>query len=530
MLTLDRVLEVVREHVREESGNSRVDTIDAETKLLQAGLVDSFGIVVLAEKVSEVFKLDPDRGQLVPEDFQTPRALFERLKRMLGEEPAPEARDDEPPPLVRTDVASGSLYSYWQDIIATWERTRGASPLWTRPVFVRLKGPLDRAILERAIRRILERQESLRQLFERDPKARPGLCSPESVSIRHVAMRGSTDAAVEEFYLAELARPFLLDGTPLLRFILVERSDEEHALLIYYHQLVHDATRPALLVEEILEAYGALMERRPERLEPLRIRYVDFAAWERAYFEGPGRRKVEEARQYLANAKPLDLPRDLPPGARPGSISSRYTVPIETSERFTKMCEEHGTVFAGFSVVLALLLKRWCETDDPLFYTPVNTRWRPEFKNLCGRFGSILPIRLSLAGDLTVGELIRRESTESGGVRRFEAPPSQLVYGTEDVFAHPLISVALNLPGVTTGGESASISLAGVTAEVLPPPLTTQTRTDLALLVVNRGGSYGGVILAKSELFSPSTLERWARELESLVTSIRDTARVSELV
>jgi hypothetical protein len=532
MLTVDRVTEIVRGYIEREVGDPRAETIDANTKLLQSGLVDSFSIVALAEEVADACGLDPEQGQLVPDDFQSPKVLFGRLERMLGRTASSKERegDDEPPPIVRTNVPDGSVYSYWQDIIATWERTREPTKAWTRPVLVRLRGPVDRSLLESAIRRILDRQDSLRQLFAQDPKARPGLCDASAVPIRHVAMTNATDADVEALFIEELARPFLLDGTPMCRFIIVDRGERATDLLLYYHQLVHDATQAGMIVEEILESYGAQKEQRPEQLEPLKIRYVDFAAWEREYFEGRGRPRVEAAKNYIANARPLNLPKDFPPGAKPGSLFSRIAIGPEPSARFTELCEKHGTVFAGICVVTAILLGRWCKEQDVTFFTPVSTRWRSEYKHLLGRFGSLIPIRISLADDPRIGDLIKRETADGAGVRAFTAPPAQLVYGTEDVYAHPLTRVGLNTPGIGGGRESGAATIADVTADILPPPFMGHARSDINIILVHRGGCYSAELVGQATLFEMSTLERWAKELEKLLITIREDARVSDLV
>lgn len=76
---LDNVLNVVRNFITDKRG-AAARPIDADTPLLRDGHIDSFGLVeLIAELQSKLGVTIPD-GALIPEDFETPRVLFERLR------------------------------------------------------------------------------------------------------------------------------------------------------------------------------------------------------------------------------------------------------------------------------------------------------------------------------------------------------------------------------------------------------------------------------------------------------------------
>ena len=92
--------------------------------------------------------------------FEAPtvEALAQRLRAS--------SEDAAPPPLVRTDVASGSMTSFFQDFILDWEKKRPRSETWSMGFAIDLRGPVDATLLEQALRLMTERQEALRQVFD----------------------------------------------------------------------------------------------------------------------------------------------------------------------------------------------------------------------------------------------------------------------------------------------------------------------------------------------------------------------------
>jgi hypothetical protein len=398
LLSLESVVETVTAFVVREIGRPTV-AIEADTKLLQNGLIDSFHIVQLAEEVSETFGIDS--SSLVPDDFQTPRVLWTQLKKKGGggvvdgvegvdgvnDNAEPRLANDPPPLVSSSSLSSGSEYSYWQEVVMAWERKRPPSLTWLHNLRLRMRGTLQVGALERAIRRVLERQESLRQLFDADPTVPPpGLCGVEDVLVTSIDMRDRSRQELDELCRLEAHRPMVVGGTPLIRFFIITQADDDHTLLVVYHQLVHDATKRDMIGAEIVEAYAAIVEQRAERFSALPVRYVDHAAWEKAWFSrGGGQVSVAEARRKLAGAEPVRLPTDKPRTGIAGTevVAAPFALGADDSRRFSSMCEAEGTLFAGFSTAVAIFLHRLAGGQDNIvFLVPTNTRWRREVQSL----------------------------------------------------------------------------------------------------------------------------------------------------
>jgi acyl carrier protein len=78
---LSQIVSVVSEMVTRTRGLPP-STVQPSTRLLQDGLLDSFGLVVLVEELETTLGAKIPQGMLLPEDFETPEVLFERLKQL----------------------------------------------------------------------------------------------------------------------------------------------------------------------------------------------------------------------------------------------------------------------------------------------------------------------------------------------------------------------------------------------------------------------------------------------------------------
>jgi acyl carrier protein len=83
MLTLDSVVAAVAEQAQRLRGKLK-DPIGPDTKLLQDGLIDSFGLVELQARLEKLAGKPIPEGELMPDDFESPRVLHARLKELLG--------------------------------------------------------------------------------------------------------------------------------------------------------------------------------------------------------------------------------------------------------------------------------------------------------------------------------------------------------------------------------------------------------------------------------------------------------------
>ncbi len=521
-------------------------------RLDQVGVHDDFfsvgGTSLLVMKIVGRLREALDRSIPVRAVFDS--STIAQLAQKLS---AADADTAAPPPLARTEAKSGEVLSDVQDVFLAFERTRPPSATWTTPSLLRLRGTLDRGALREAIRRFLARQDALRIVADFRTNAAPTLCAPEDIALEVVDMRGRTAAEVRTHCEERGSAGF--ESGPMIRFELIELGDDEHLLLLTYHQLVHDPTADNLLTSELLELYSAQVERRDARLRPIDVRYVDYALWRRRWYEqGAGRAEVEAARKRLAGARGIELPTDHPRRGRVSPACSTCYFPVDpaTTDRFFELCQSTSvTPFMGFGVVTALFLARWSGQEDITFLSPVNTRGHyPEMQHVAGRFLNYTAISVSLGDDPTVAELFKRVRSATLSAYAYSLTPAPLVFDTPEIFDHPMLRVVLNTPEVSAPRPRASVTPARlgsiqppqstpvaprtpkyggltVTAEHLPIP--SGARNDVAIVLAGNEGGLFGAVRGATDLFEPATVRRKADELAATLHALHLDLRVSQL-
>ncbi len=80
-VSLEAVLGVIRGFVASKRGKP-AQGIQANTALLRDGYLDSFGLVELIAELEKQLALQLPDGALIPEDFETPEVLFNRLQEL----------------------------------------------------------------------------------------------------------------------------------------------------------------------------------------------------------------------------------------------------------------------------------------------------------------------------------------------------------------------------------------------------------------------------------------------------------------
>src|SRR5262245_60875463 len=139
--------------------------------------------------------------------------------------------------------------------------------------------------------------------------------------------------------------PFNLTDGPLFRGALLRFTAEDHVLLFTMHHIISDGWSMGVLIREFVTLYQACIEGRPSPLPDLPIQYVDFAAWQREWFQGEVLEKqLSYWKKQLDGCPPvLELPTDRP---RPSVQTFRganlsIAAPKDLSEAVQNRSEEH---------------------------------------------------------------------------------------------------------------------------------------------------------------------------------------------
>ncbi|MEM8933812.1 MAG: condensation domain-containing protein, partial [Acidobacteriota bacterium] len=115
------------------------------------------------------------------------------------------------------------------------------SPAYHLSRVVRLRGPLDRDALTRAVAELVARHESLRTVFPDTAEgARAVLLPVERVALRIETLDATDEAALDAFSDRTVRAPFDLTDGPLFRPCLAVLADDDHVLALAMHHILSD--------------------------------------------------------------------------------------------------------------------------------------------------------------------------------------------------------------------------------------------------------------------------------------------------
>jgi amino acid adenylation domain-containing protein len=288
-------------------------------------------------------------------------------------------------------------------------------PLFGMPTALRIEGPLDLDLLQRAVHRTQTRHQALRTRItaEGEQEVEAGAELP----IGYVDLRDRDDpvAACERAMVAEARQPLALDRAPLLRMTVYRIAESSHVLFLNVHHIVCDGWSMGVLLTELIEACqepaaGTV----PDRSGPLgsgelalaRKNWRDSpeAARQRAYWT----RRLAGPWPSLMDAPGGRLRRaaDPAPSERFRLASCHDRLPADAADALREAARTHDlTEFMVLVTGLAATLRRWSGRRDIRIGTLVANRTWPGSDTTVGLLTNTVVLRLDVEEDPDHAEL-----------------------------------------------------------------------------------------------------------------------------
>jgi amino acid adenylation domain-containing protein len=448
-----------------------------------------------------------------------------------GSAPAPEDGAAAAIARVPREEGAGLPLSFAQMRLWVVQKLEPESFAYNVPAGLRLRGALDAAALQGALRGLVARHEVLRTVFTEERGVPLQVVRPAGpVRLPTVDLRALPAAARERearrLAAAEATRPFELEGGALLRSMLLRLDDGDHVLCFTLHHIVSDGWSRGVLVREVSALYAAHATGAEPRLPELPIQYADFAVWQRRRLDGPTlEEQVGWWKERLGGAPPLlEIATDRPRRAGQSAMaaSHAFRLPPALSQELRELSRGQGaTLFMTLLAGWQALLRRYAAQDDVVVGTSVAGRTRTETEGLIGFFVNTLALRADLSGDPTWTELLGRVREMSlGAFDHQDLPFERLVdeLGVERSLLHnPLFQVAFEL--AHTGADGERLRLGEVELEPFGGG-EYAAKFDLELSVVDDAGPLAGALVYLAALFDAATIARMAGHLEVLLESM----------
>ncbi|MCM3340480.1 non-ribosomal peptide synthase/polyketide synthase [Paenibacillus sp. MER TA 81-3] len=431
-------------------------------------------------------------------------AIAEMEQRTYMSIPAIETRDYYP-----VSSAQKRLYILHQ--------IEGAEQGYNMPGVLLLEGMLDQEKFEEAFHGIVARHETLRTGFEM-VNGEPVQRVYEKVDFA-VEYRQADEEDVEAI-VRDFVRTFDLEKPPLLRIGLLELAKERHVLLYDMHHIISDGVSMGIVVEEFVRLYAGAA------LEPLRIQYKDYAAWQLSEVQQDWMKRQEGYwRDVFRGELPvLEMPTDYvrPAVQQYAGCTLLFDINPQMSEGLRRIAVETGTTL--YMVLLAaytILLHKYTGQEDVIVGTPIAGRTHGDLQPLIGMFVNTLAIRNYPAGEKTFRSYLAEvKETTLGAYEHQNYPFEELVDKLQvarDLSRNPLFDTMFALNNT----EPETFPLEGLRLTPYPSEYT-MSKFDLSLDVSEKNDRLECSLEYATALYKPDTAERMAQHFQQLIDSIVD--------
>ncbi|HEY2728761.1 MAG TPA: amino acid adenylation domain-containing protein [Polyangia bacterium] len=419
--------------------------------------------------------------------------------------------------------------SYSQQRLWFLDQLQPGSGAYNVPTAARLKGPIDAAVLERALNEVVARHESLRTTFASEAGVpvqvvAPALSIPLPVEDLSPLSAPARQAELGRILAEAASAPFDLKVGPLVRARLVRLGADDHVFLVNASHIVVDGIAISIIFNELSALYAAFAAGRPSPLPNVAIQYADYALWQKELLQGPElERLVSYWRERLSGELPsAELPSDRPRPATPSGRGHRLRAHLATREgaaALAALCrQEKTTSFSGLLAAFALLLQRYTGQDDVLVGSPFGNRGRTEIEESVGFYAATVVLRVSLAGDPTFRELLGRAREVIAGAAAHEDVPFEKIVEVlrpaRDASHNPFFQIMI---GYLVAPDTA-LTLPGVTVTSVDAPHGDSMFDLLAQLEEARDGLVG-YFTYSSDLYDGETISRFIANFAHVIAA-----------
>ncbi len=392
-------------------------------------------------------------------------------------------------------------------------RIEGTGVAYNLPGVIDIRGKLCRERFEKAFNELVRRHESLRTSFEL-VNEQPVQMVNEFIGI-NIGYTEVFENEVNEI-IKGFIRPFDLRETQLFRVKLVKVLDgglsqeDRHILMYDMHHIISDGVSRKILIDEFLSLY------RGKHLEPLRLQYKDFAAWQNDLFESE-EIKIKEKywlEKFKGDIPVINLPTDFERPYIKNFVGNNISFKAgnELTLELKQLALKTGTTL--YMVLLSaykILLSRYSGQEDLIVGSPIAGRPHADLENIIGMFVNMIAIRSFPAGDKTFMDFLEEVSEDC--LKAYENQEYQYEELVEklsvkrDMSRNPLFDVSFTLQNL----DIDVIDTEGLKFEPYKFE-SSVSKFDLTLWCGEANGNTEFIMEYCTSLFKKETIERMSKD------------------
>ncbi|HEY6351866.1 MAG TPA: amino acid adenylation domain-containing protein, partial [Candidatus Angelobacter sp.] len=279
-----------------------------------------------------------------------------------------------------------------------------------------IKGELNVSALERGLTEMVKRHEILRTTFtEKDGRPIQVIHEPVPASFSVIRLRenanDSPGETTEKIIQSEVAKRFDVSQLPLIRWVLLSFSDQDHLLLHIEHHFVHDGWSFNVFLGELLELYQGFAAGQPSRLAPPGFQFADFAVWQHEYLRSDEvRAQLDYWTKKLAGSPPIsEVPTDHPRSKVQTFHGGLLRVPLSTDlsrKLHALSSQEDASLFVIMMSAFFALAYQYTRQPEFCVGTSLANRQRPETEGLLGMLVNNVVLRAQIPAHASFRDLL----------------------------------------------------------------------------------------------------------------------------
>ncbi|WP_329218547.1 amino acid adenylation domain-containing protein [Streptomyces sp. NBC_01485] len=299
-----------------------------------------------------------------------------------------------------------------------------ANPTFVVSQYLDIRGPLDPHLLDAALNRMADENESLRSRYDSDEASVWQVVGPQDdvpLLVSDVSAEPDPRAAAEAWMRADLARPVDLRRGPVYTWRLFLTGPDRALLYLRAHHIAMDGAGCALMVERIAEVYSALADGRPVPDGRLTV-LGEMLADEADYRAGD---EFTRDRAYWAGQL-ADRPEAVTPAGNSAPPSHDFRtesewVPAAAAVRLRELARASGVGLNALLIAAtAVYVQRMTGADEAVLGLSVPARRGSRVRDVQGMMSNELPLRVRTGPGTSVREAAKLASGQARGLLRHQ--------------------------------------------------------------------------------------------------------------
>ncbi|MBF0428041.1 MAG: amino acid adenylation domain-containing protein [Magnetococcales bacterium] len=382
---------------------------------------------------------------------------------------------------------------------------------------LQIKGNLNLDLLQEAINQVIARHDALRTRIHANGDGQTVLPKVDfSIPLTDLSHLDETaqQAELTQWLQRESATPIQISRPPLFRVAVIRLRPDLHRLLFTVHHILIDGMSLAILLRELFTLYSDKTATLPQPL-PLE----SYLTWRRQCDQSE-EMKAHEAfwvDQFAESTPILELPWDHAPSVVNNYQAARVVLRLEPTlyAALKKECGRcNSTLFMLLLAAYQLFLHRLSNQDELVVGILVLGRPPAIQEHLIGYCSHILPIKSRLQGDPTFPQFLQTvKQTLLTAMEHQNYPFARLIDRLKprnSMMHFPLVNTTFNM--------DTPIQL-DLQTEWFPQPIHALDNA-LSVNVTDINGELVMEFDYSTELFEPTTMNRWIGHFQTLLTAI----------